>query len=328
MERDCRSGRRCEGDPVAGIEGIGICSREGLCICGQNDDVSIKYAQYGYGESATCVRVPEENFNFIPSYTINIGVALVCLQGIFFTVALAWTYKYRNKHVVKVSQPKLSVILAIGCMVQVMCIIPLAQQGEYRVLKDENTYRLTDEINPEVVGLDLACMAAPWIYFIGVAITFSGLFAKILRVKKVYEQSLELRRVKLKTKDMIFTIVITLSFMTILMVIWQFVAPFQWHREIVLFDPNQYPLVSMGQCSPTTSYGWYLSLPPFIAQTVAFCYVLHLCYVTRNVPDSFHDTKWIGISIACIIQINILALPLLLVSHISFNIHLYCSFQP
>lgn len=105
---------------------------------------------------------------------------------------MAWTYKYRNTHiVVKASQPIFCVILSIGCLAQVLSIIPLSIQGGNHVLQPHaNTLLSTEEPNPQLPSLDFTCMAGPWLYFfIGEATIFSALFAKILRIKKYMNQA-------------------------------------------------------------------------------------------------------------------------------------------
>ncbi len=148
------------------------------------------------------------------------------------------------------SQPIFCLILSIGCLVKVMSIIPLSQQGEYRVTRDENTYLLTQEPNPEVPILDMTCMAGPWFYFIGEAMIFSALFAKILRVKKLYEQSISFRRVTVKAHNMKHIIILTLGFMILLMLLWQFIAPLRWDRKALLMTSKGYALTSMEGCMP------------------------------------------------------------------------------
>ena len=237
---------------------------------------------------------------------------------------MSWTFRHRNNPVVKKSQPIFSVILATGCFMQVCGILPMAMQGEYRVLRDEHTFRLTEEENPNITRLDVACMSSPWVYFLGFSVTVSALFAKILRVKKMYENTLEFRPVSIRPRYMCLTIAISVSCMTILLIIMHIVAPLKWQRQISLADANDFALSSTGQCAPEYSWGWFLVLPPYILQTGSLCYVLYLWYVMRNVTDvldEYHDTKWIAVSIASIIQINLLALPLLVVRN-QFSISL------
>ena len=252
----------------------------------------------------------------MPAATIRFGVSLVCLQAILFVCTMSWIIRYRKHPVVKKSQPIFSVILATGCFMQVCGILPMAMQGEYRVLWDKHTFRLTEEVNPDIAILDIACMSSPWVYFLGFSFTISALFAKIFQLKKMYEDSLEFRRVRIRARYMCLTVAISVSCMTILLLIMQLVAPLRWQRQISLADANDFTLSSTGQCAPEHSWGWFLILPPYILQTGSLCYVLYLWYVMRNlreVPDEYRDTKWIAISIASIIQINILAIPLLVV---------------
>ena len=55
-----------------------------------------------------CPERPEEDFTYIPESLIALGYALFGLLVTACLFALAWTYKYREKWVVKVSQPMVS----------------------------------------------------------------------------------------------------------------------------------------------------------------------------------------------------------------------------
>ena len=302
----------CETQPSYNDEAVGTCSRSGTCICREENGSDI--ISSGYGLTATCVKAPKENYSFIAKGTIGFGAFLVGVQSIFFVTVMAWTYSHRKHRIVKASQPIFCVILSTGCFIQVCSILTLGVQGKYRVLYDDNTYQPTDIPNPDLANLDLACMGFYWLHFIGFSLTFSALFAKILRVKRMYEHGIAFRRVVIRARDMTIIIVMMVGIMTVLLLILQFVAPFKWKRRELYFDANNYTVKSTGRCEPESFLGWVLVIPPYLVETAALCYVLYLCYVMRDVPDNFHDTKWVGVSVVCIIQINLFAVPLLVVS--------------
>jgi hypothetical protein len=57
------------------------------------------------------------------------------------------------------SQPPFMIALALGCMVSVLSIIPMGIQTEYRYVKDDvASGMLTAEENPDIQGVDAACM--------------------------------------------------------------------------------------------------------------------------------------------------------------------------
>ena len=58
-----------------------------------------------------------------------------------------------------------------------------------------------------VVNADTACVLQPWAYSIGFVLTFSALFAKINRVKKVFLNQ-NLRRVVVKASEMIMYVAV------------------------------------------------------------------------------------------------------------------------
>jgi Trk-type K+ transport system membrane component len=69
---------------------------------------------------------------------------------------------------VRAAQPLFLALVSIGSIVTSSTILPMSME-ETTVAYGEH-------------GLDMACMAAPWLYFLGMNIAFSALFAKTVSV--------------------------------------------------------------------------------------------------------------------------------------------------
>lgn len=148
----------------------GKCQEDGTCAC---DDASAQSS--GIGPDAACVVIPEEDYTYVVPALRALGIILFSLQLALTLACAAWTVYYRERRVVKASQPLFLCLVCFGTFVLSLSIIPLGIQGKYRSVKDNTTGELTDEENPEVAGVDAACMALPWLFSIGFSIVFSAL---------------------------------------------------------------------------------------------------------------------------------------------------------
>ncbi|KAI2495203.1 G-protein coupled GABA receptor [Fragilaria crotonensis] len=89
----------------------------------------------------------------------------------------AWTIWYRQKHVVRSSQPFFLLMLCAGTLLMASCIIPMSLQ----------------EPIPQA-GLDAACMATPWLFVLGFGTASSSLLCKSLRINLLFHHSVKMRR--------------------------------------------------------------------------------------------------------------------------------------
>lgn len=79
-------------------------------------------------------------------------------------------------------------------------------------------------------GLDIACMATPWLFVFGFAIAVASVLFKMIRLNRLFRQSAELHRVKVTAKQFLppFSVYMLTNFVILLS--WTFVAPLQWTR--------------------------------------------------------------------------------------------------
>lgn len=79
-----------------------------------------------------------------------------------------WTWRHRRKNLIRVAQPTFLCLMCIGTLLMASAIIPLSLQEP-----------VSDR------GLDIACMAAPWIFTLGFALAVASMLFKIVRLNKV-----------------------------------------------------------------------------------------------------------------------------------------------
>merc|ERR1712190_413399 len=175
------------------------------------------------------------------------------------------------------SQPIFLVLVSVGCMILILSIIPLLVEGEYRYQQHPITGQLTNEPNHEIWKADAACMAVPWFFGVGFVITFSALFAKIWRMRKIMNEARLMRRVIVQPKDIVIIIVFFLSLEISLLLAWQIIAPLKWERKVLSTDENGYPTKSVGMC--TSEKNMEFVIPYAVLNLGCLLYALCLSYI-------------------------------------------------
>lgn len=160
-------------------------------------------------------------------------------------------------------------------------------------------------------GLDIACMSVPWLYTIGFSTAFSSLFTKAWRINKVVRNSVELQRVQVHAKDVIWPFVLlTMSNMTIL-ITWTIVAPLEWSRNDLSTDQYGRVLETYGACSfpADSSRPFLLLLAIFNGLVVVFAN--YQSYIGRNNPTEFNESSHVAISMASLLECFLISGPIL-----------------
>ena len=282
----------------------GTCQKDGECIC--PDGLMI----VNQVENPYCILSPKENFNFIRPGFKYLGYVAVSVQGLVSCFAIAWTYIYRTNELVRVSQPNFLRAIAVGCFIMTTAIIPASIETEYRFKIDPMTLELTNEPNPAVKGVDIACMAVFWLHNIGFIIMFSALFAKLWRIKRLFDGSVLRRRIS--EKDVGKVMLILCSLMLLIMIVFQVVAPLKWDRSITRYDSSNFRAESSGRCKINKMGGAFM-----IIATVfhACCLVIAvvLSYQIRKIPVEFNEGKYVTGAIFCLCQVFMIAIPILFI---------------
>uniref|UniRef100_A0A7S4R276 G-protein coupled receptors family 3 profile domain-containing protein n=1 Tax=Ditylum brightwellii TaxID=49249 RepID=A0A7S4R276_9STRA len=278
--RDCAKLSQCE---VSGD----TCTIEGKCACRQPDI----YRPVGAGETAECI--PREDMNFINTPLLGMGYFLVTAVLIFAAATLIWVYYYRKNMLVRASQPMFLTLIVFGSIISSLSIIPLGLETEYR---DSNNIK----------KVDAACMAVPWLWGIGFAVTFSALFAKVMRVKLLYKAASKMKRRRIESKDVFSIMFIVLAIETVILLTFQFVSPLRWERE-VLRDINGNAVESVGRCESESGWWFFAALVGF--NILCLFYALVLCFQTKHIPSDFAESNYIFLSVMFMFQVLVLAVP-------------------
>jgi len=293
-QRDCFRNGLC-------IMTNGACLRSGVCEC-----KNLKQRSEGVGLNATCGNYLIEDYNYISEQTKLVGLVLVSIQSSLSVAAIIWTYFYRKDIVIRKSQPIFLNLSAVGCLVMVLSIIPMGIQEGYRHIYDEIRGLETSEVNTQVYAVDIGCMATPWLWNIGFSLAFSALFAKIVRIKKVFENAQNFRRVKILPKDVAFIVVIIVGLQLVLLTTWQLVSPWKWERKIRFINTNESTKESQGRCDSEHGQTFFITM--IISHVLFLLYALYLCWISKNVPSDLSEAKFIAISVFSMFEILLVGL--------------------
>ncbi len=299
--RDCNMLSKC----LTGGE-TGVCQEDGTCKCDSEDAISS-----GFGSSAKCSYIPNEDLTYVATPLLIVGYILFVIQALLSLACTAWAAHYRNRRIVKASQPLFLCLVAFGTFLMSLGIIPVGIQGEYRYYDDPITGMQTDEPNTDIRRVDAACMALPWLFSMGFAVTFSALFAKIWRIKLVFGAARGFVRKQVGVKDVASIMVAVIVLQAIVLIAWNIASPLVWQREVLTSDDNGYPIKSIGTCS--SEKGLAFLIPLIVIDALMLFYALYLCFVTRTISDEYQEGTWITASVLSIIQILVLSIPILVI---------------
>ena len=241
---------------------------------------------------------PEVNQNLIGDAGRTVGYVLMGIVIFLGLICLLWAYLKRTSRVVQASQPIFIGLVVAGCVVMSAATVPLSM--EETTVEDES-------------GLDIACMASPWIYYLGFTIAFSALFTKAWSVYRVYRKP-EVDIIMLRPMHFAKTLGALLLVNVIILLTWTFVAPLKWNRvEGESKDAFDRSTDSHATCSAESN-----SALPFLLVLVIFNLGILivanvLTYKSRDVSIEYQENRYIAISMASILQAWAMGIPILIV---------------
>jgi hypothetical protein len=107
-----------------------------------------------------------------------------------------------------------------------------------------------------------------------------------------------------------FALIITSS--VAILIAWQVVNPFQWHRELTSEEMSEEPWVSYGQCESEHGVLPYI-LPLAFLFVIIMLMTLSISWKMRAVQSELSEAKWIFIAIFSHIQMWVIGIPVYLI---------------
>lgn len=235
--------------------------------------------------------------NYISSSLDAVGYFLLAVMTFMSLVCALFLYLNRKEWHVKVSQPQLLGVVILGCFLSSLSIPFMGSE--------------TGQHQDNIDFVDSSCMVVPWFYGIGFVLTFSMLFAKIMRVKLIFvaanDQTKTGKKKKIGLSSVIHIVAFMLLFELAILVSWQVFSPLEWQREITA-EENGLVVESYGECR--SDYGFFFYAALVIFHILCLLYALVLCIQTSHIDSSFAESKYISLSVAFMFQVLLLAVPI------------------
>ncbi|CAB9510575.1 Gamma-aminobutyric acid (GABA) B receptor [Seminavis robusta] len=223
----------------------------------------------------------EIEMNLIPTGVQVFGLCLAALVMLLSIGCAVWTYTYRSAYVIRAAQPIFLGLMCLGTFILACTIIPLSFQED-------------------LSGLNGACMTIPWLFCVGFTVAIAALFSKAHRINKLMRSGSQLRRVKVKPKDVIRPFVILISINLILLTAWT-ASPYrlQWHRQPMdNYDRFGRSVESYGGCRAEGGLLYLIFLVPLALANVAVLLITTVeSWRGRKLPSQFSESKFVLVSL-------------------------------
>jgi hypothetical protein len=235
------------------------------------------------GEKKFQLPVQAVDQNFLSSYTRTVGSVVTVLIWLTCCACFRLLSKLKNEPQIRRSQSFYLKTICLASMLTSTSILSISW--------DEGT-GFSD------AQLDIACMTAPWFFFLGQIIAVTAIFIKLWRVHQVVQFRYAIT-VCGNIKSQVF---IPLALTVIFLFLWSILDPFMWNRQMV----STFPPESYGQCI-SDHFAVFFAL---LGGVICYCNILTLLFawITRvSVPKEFRDHKSIIFSLALQLQTWLLA---------------------
>jgi ABC-type branched-subunit amino acid transport system substrate-binding protein len=238
----------------------------------------------------------EMDLNLMSTAIRAFGLSLAGFVMLMSIGWMTWSFVYKNKDVVRASQPIFLCLLCIGTLVSASAVIPMS-------LQEPVSQR----------GLDIACMAQPWLASVGFVTVFSAVFSKTWRLNMVFKHGQSLRRVQVRPVDVMLPFLILMTVNIALLIALTVDAPLVWERKAVAnYDEYGRSVESYGTCalSDETTGAILLSLIAGVNMS-ALVFALYQAYLARKLPTDFNESAYIAMAMASLFETIIIGVPLL-----------------
>lgn len=253
-------------------------------------------AIYSDGTSTFPLDIPPpiDRMNHISWTARLLAFSVATLVLVLSATFSMWTAIEQQKMscVISAAQPLFLHLICVGTFLMGCSIFPMGLLDE-RLLSEKS--------------MDKACMATPWLLSFGWGITFSALYAKILRVNMVFHNP-NFRRVVVKTRDVLLPMVVMFSVNLIILLAWTFLQPLTWERERSGSDMYGRPLYFGGYCRSQYNRTGFLYILLSV-NILPLIFANYQAYVARKISTEFAESEYIALLIALTLMVSFVALP-------------------
>lgn len=233
---------------------------------------------------------------------------ILCSVAIIMAIAfVVYTVKMRKRSIIRMSQPPFLVMICVGTMIMACSIIPFSM----------------DEGILGQRGLNVSCSLVPWFFSLGFVVTFAALFSKLWRVNKVVDASRSFRRVTITVQDVLVPFATLVISNTLILSIWQGVAPSLWKRITIEKNEFDQVLASEGACRSENSL-WFISAI-IVVDGIALLLACYQAYIGREVRTEMNESTYIGMAMISIFQSFFFGVPMLFITKDNRSASLFVS---
>ncbi|GBG32274.1 Metabotropic glutamate receptor-like protein E [Hondaea fermentalgiana] len=225
----------------------------------------------------------------------SIARVLASMNCVFAFFCIVWTGLMRKHIIVKASQPALLVLVGVGTIVSSTTIFVMA-------IDDSEGPAAGDGYND---AANWACMAQPWFYGLGFAITYCSMIVKLQRVAKVFKNAAKMRKSRgVSLRRTLVSLAGLVCVELLILIIWSVTDPLKFVR------PTLNPL--NGACESPSSR-MFITLVAVYHLSLLF-YGAYLSYKCRKMNGVFAETKYLSLAMLGNLQVLLLALPVIVLT--------------
>jgi len=230
--------------------------------------------------------LPEQNY--LSNGVQIFGFVLVGIAVLTAIVAALCVYTHREHRIVKAAQPYFLYILCFGSVLTALSIIPASFDESDGFSQDR---------------LSRACMAFPWLAFVGFTLTYGALLTKLWRVNRV----LQFARRKIDIKHVAWPMAILVGCAVLVLSLWTALDPLQWERKEIDSVTGE----SVGLCSCDGAARF--AAPLYAIMLIPTVSTLFMAWKTKDVDDMYSESRWIFAMIVVQLQVLLFSIPIIVV---------------
>ena len=248
---------------------------------------------------------PNVDHNLLRNLSIT-GFVSFGISASFALICIAWTIYHRKSMIVKLSQPGFLVMVAFGALILASSIVPLSFDDGGGQLKNPNN-SISEQYSVAI------CMSIPWLAFTGFTLMFAALFAKTWRVNKIFDKKQgHTKMLKVEAKDVMAPLAILLVCNFIVLICWTVLDPLTYTRiELEGTDYWNRVIETTGGCRSAQVEAYLI--PLVIINFIALAVACWQAFLARDIDSNFSETRFIGFSLASILQTFLSGIPIIAV---------------
>ncbi len=191
---------------------------------------------------------------------------------------------------VRCSQPFFLYLILIGTLIMSFTIVTLTFDSDQHSIQT----------------CSLACHLDIWFLTVGFTAVFAALFSKAWRINIIMEQSMKLKRVLVRIRDVMLPFVALLLANVIVLVTWTIHDPLAYKREAHPgTDDWNRDFSFYGKCHSEHATIYFSVL--IVMEAISLVLAMYQTYKTRNYRTEFNESAYIGVTVVCICKCILLS---------------------